>query len=251
MTVPENVEDQTSDNKEGFAIPPGLMRLKLSDEDLIAKYSFPNSPPPIGSEDHQLWNAAMVRYRLRNIELNRKTSGKDLEEVLTSDSNIDAGERMRLALKINQQLKKNNRRARLMFWSGWLFFLSLLGGLGYLGYVYAMNNIHSERYTIPYTCKFQYGDSELEGRRHLSFPVKSLSGWRWTPPWAIVDEKVEIVLKGDPIIFVGVSDKGKTWRKEFGKGEFGTAILPNSQTYWVLGKNSKETTVIQRADFCK
>lgn len=247
MTVPENLEQQPS-NTQQVNVP---INLQLSDEDLIRKYSYPHPPPRLHSEEYKLWSAAMERDRLRNIGLNRKTSEKDLEAVLSGNTGIDAGERLKLALAIRTQLKKNKRRSRFMFWSGWLFFLSLLSGLGYLGYVYAMNNIHSERYTVPYTCKFQYGDSELEGHRFMSFPVKSLSGWRWTPPWSIVDEKVEIVLKGDPIIFVGVNDKGKTWRKEFGKGEFGTAILPNSQTYWVVGKNSKETTVIQHADFCK
>jgi hypothetical protein len=247
MTVPENVEKQESTAQQ-VNVP---MEIQLSDEDLIRKYSYPNNPPMLGSVQYEAYSAALERARLRNVELNRKTSEKDLEDVLSANSGIDAGERLKLALAIRMQLKKNKRRSRFMFWSGWLFFLSLLSGLGYMGYVYAMNNIHGERYTVPYTCKFQYGDSELEGHRFLSFPVKTLSGWRWTPPWAVVDEKVEIVLKGDPIIFVGVNEKGKTWRKEFGKGEFGVAILPISPTYWVIGKNSKETTVIQHADFCK
>lgn len=242
MTVPENVDAQQVN------VP---MRLKLSDEDILKKYSFPHPPPAIGSEEEGLLKAALANQRLRQAANNRKATDKDLEAVLKSGDGIDAGERYKLALEIHKQLKKNKRRSRLIFWSGWMFFLSLLGGLAFLGYVYAMNNITSERYTIPYSCKFKYGDSELEGRRSLSLPVKSLSGWRWTPPWSVVDERVEIVLKGDPIIFVGVDNKGKTWRKEFSKGEFGTAILPNSQTYWVVGKNIKETISIQHADFCK
>lgn len=247
MTVPENIEKQEA-NTQQTNLP---MKLKLSDEDVLKRYSFPNPPPAIGSDEEALFKAALANQRLRQAALSRKATDKDLEAVLKSGDGIDAGERARLALEIHKQLKKNKRRSRLIFWSGWVFFLSLLGGLGFLGYVYAMNHIQSERYTIPYNCKFKYGDSELEGRRSLSLPVKSLSGWRWTPPWSIVDERVEIVLKGDPILFVGVDNKGKTWRKEFSKGEFGTAILPNSQTYWVIGKNTKETTVIQHADFCK
>lgn len=246
MTVQDAVEQQES-NTQQVNVP---MEVRLSDEDLIKKFSYPHSPPTIGTTQYELLSAAMERTRLRNIGLNRKTSEKDLEAVLAATS-MDPGERLKLALAIRVQLKKNNRRSRFVFWSGWLFFLSLLTALGYMGYVYAMNNIHGERYTVPYDCKIPFGDSELEGHRYLSFPVKTLSGWRWTPPWAVVDEKVEVVLKGDPIIFLGVSDKGKTWRKEFGKGEFGKAILPNSQTYWIVGKNAKETTVIQHADFCK
>lgn len=244
MTVPEN---QSSDMQQ-VNVP---MRVKLSDEDILKKYSFPSPPPPIGSEEEALLNGALANQRLRQAALSRKATDKDLEAVLKAGDGIDAGERYRLALDIHRQIKKNKRRARLMFWSGWMFFLALVSGLVYLGYVYAMNNIRSERYTIPYTCKFTYGNGELEGRRSLSLPVKSLSGWRWTPPWSVVDERVEIVLPGDPIVFVGVDNKGKTWRKEFSKGEFGAAILPNSQTYWIIGKNAKETTVIQHADFCK
>ena len=244
MTVPEN---QSSDMQQ-VNVP---MRVKLSDEEILKKYSFPHSPPPIGSEEEALLKAALANQRIRQAALSRNATDKDLEAVLKAGDGIDAGERYRLALDIHRQIKKNKRRARLMFWSGWMFFLALVSGLVYLGYVYAMNNIRSERYTIPYTCKFVYGNGELEGRRSLSLPVKSLSGWRWTPPWSVVDERVEIVLPGDPIIFVGVDNKGKTWRKEFSKGEFGTAILPNSQTYWIIGKNAKETTVIQHADFCK
>jgi len=247
MTVPENIE------KPANASPQVNMvsRVKLTDEELLKKYSFPHSPPPIGSEEEGMLKAALANQRIRQAALSRKATDDDLEAVLKDGGSIDAGERYRLALGIHKQLKKNKRRSRVIFWTGWLFFLSLLGGLGFLGYVYAMNNIHSERYSIPYSCKFAYGDSELEGRRTLSLPVKSLSGWRWTPPWSIVDERVEIVLKGDPIVFVGVDNKGKTWRKEFSKGEFGTAILPNSQSYWIIGKSVKETTVIQHADFCK
>lgn len=242
MTVPENVDTQQVNM---------TVRLKLSDEDILKKYSFPNPPPPIGSEEEGLLKDALANQRLRMAANSRKATDRDLEAVLKPNNGIDAGERARLALDIHKQLKKNKRRSRLIFWSGWMFFLSLISGLGVLGYIYAMNHITSERYTIPYTCKFAYGNGELEGRRSLSLPVKSLSGWRWTPPWSVVDERVEIVLPGDPIIFVGVDNKGKTWRKEFSKGEFGTAILPNSQTYWVVGKNTKETTVIQHTDFCK
>lgn len=247
MTVQDPIEKQES-NAQQVNVPA---HAKMSDDQLIRKYSYPHAPPQLNSPEYHAWLAAREREAMRNIGLNRKTSEKDLEAVLRGTDGIDAGERLKLALAIRVQLKKNKRRSRFMFWSGWLFFLSLLGMLGYLGYVYAMNNIHGERYTVPYTCKFQYGSNELEGNRYLSFPVKTLSGWRWTPPWAVVDEKVEIVLPGDPIIFVGVDNKGKTWRREFGKGEFGKAILPNSQTYWVIGKNSKETLVIQHADFCK
>jgi len=227
-----------------------LPKIVMTDEEILKKYSFPHSPPPIGSDEEEMFKGALARQRVRNIELSHRTTDKDLEEVLGA-KDVNAGERAKIALEIHNQLKANKRRDRLKFWSGWLFFFALLGGLGYLGYIYAMNNIHGERYTVPYTCKIPYGNGELEGHRYLSFPVKTLDGWRWTPPWAVVDEKVEIVLKGDPIIFVGVSNKGKTWRKEFAKGEFGTAKLPLSQTYWIVGKNFKETTVIQHADFCK
>lgn len=246
MTVQENIEKQEP-NPQQVNVPA---RLKLSDEEILKKYSFPHSPPPIGSEEEALLNGALANQRLRQAANSRKATDRDLEAVLKSGGSLDAGERARLALEIHGQLKKNKRRSRLIFWSGWVFFLSLIGGLSFLAYVYAMNNIRSERYTIPYTCKFVYGNGELEGRRSLSLPVKSLSGWRWTPPWSMVDERVEIVLPGDPIIFVGVDNKGKTWRKEYNKGEFGTAILPNSQTYWIVGKSAKETTVIQHADFC-
>lgn len=247
MTIPENVEKQKPDARA----PSMTIRLKMSDEDILKKYSFPHSPPPVGSEEEGLLKGALANQRIRQAALSRKATDEDLEAVLKDGGSIDAGERYKLALGIHKQLKKNKRRSRVIFWTGWLLFLSLLGGLGFVGYVYAMNNIHSERYSIPYSCKFAYGDGELEAHRTLSLPVKSLSGWRWTPPWSIVDERVEITLKGDPIVFVGVDNKGKTWRKEFSKGEFGSAILPNSQSYWIIGKNVKETTVIQHADFCK
>jgi len=222
-----------------------------TDEEILERYSFPKPPPAIDSPEEKRFKSALARRRLRNIEISRKTSDKDLAEVLKADPAVDAGERARLALEIHTQLRRNNRRKRLMFWSGWLFFILLLSGLSYLGWLYAMNHITHERYTVPYTCKIPYGNSELEGHRYLSFPVKSLEGWRWTPPWSEVDEKVEVVLKGDPIIFVGISNKGKKWRKEFTKGEFGTAKLPLSATYWIIGKNFKETTVIQHTEFCK
>lgn len=220
------------------------------DKEILRKFTSPNPPPAPGSDNEKLFVSALRREQFRNIENATNHTEEDLVKVL-DNREVDAGDRARVALQISVRLQKQRRRRLWKFWTGWLFFLLLLTGIGSGLYYYVLTNMVSGRYSVPSTCKIPFGDGELEGHRKLSLPYKTLHGWQWTTPWATVMEEVEVVLKGDPLTIVGINEKGKPWRKEYNKGEFGVAQLPNSSTYWLIGKNFKETAVIQHADFCK
>jgi len=187
-----------------------------------------------------------------------KTTAKDvrqaLEQAAVSVDSLDSGDKgararaVLTALAAAKQLEKNQFRKKIKFWLGWVVFFCLLGGIGYGGWVWAKPQLAVGRYTVPVTCKIPYAGDELEVHRNFTYPYKSLLGYHLVDEGAVEIED-EVVLQGDKLTILGIKN-GKTWRKDYSKGEFGTAKLPNTDIYWFVGEKTKDTKAVTFNSFC-
>lgn len=201
--------------------------------------------------------SSMERVHL-DVTPSNKTTTKDVRQALEmaavsldSLDGSDAGARAQAVMKALaavKQLEKNQLRKRIKFWLGWFVFFALLGGMGYGGWQWAKPQLATGRYTVPVKCKMEYAGEEMEVRRNFTYPFKSLFGYHLVDEGAVEIED-EVVLQGDKLTILGIKN-GRTWRKDYAKGEFGTAKLPNTDIYWFVGEKAKDTKAVTFNTFC-
>ncbi|MNM20168.1 hypothetical protein D3C81_305030 [compost metagenome] len=160
----------------------------------------------------------------------------------------DAGAMARDALLAVQRLKRENKRKRIRFWSGWLVFLLLIAGITYGTWRVLPEYVVTGRYTVPSTCSVPLGKGELTGNREYSYQYKSLFGYHLVDESTAL-ERTTIDVKGDKLIVLGWDKTtGKTWRQNIGMGEKGIAILKHADIYWFL--TDKDMATVPYSAFC-
>lgn len=229
-------------------------------EDKPARLNWPmhlNAPPRPGSEAEAEFNRRWDEEQEAQIGIDKNTDVSDLRDWLqvalnqTPTDSPDAGDRARVLMKAMaaaKQVEKNHRRKRIKFWLGWFVFFALIAGIVAGGWYYGKDKLQTGRYTVPVTCKIPFGDGEFEARRHFTYPFQSLFGYHLVDEGAVTIQD-EIVLKGEKLSILGIKD-GRTWRKNYAKGEFGVAKLKPSDTYWFVGDNIKDTAAVRFNTFC-
>lgn len=210
------------------------------------------APPPLGSDE-------LERQREIRTALGRAKNGSlpMLTQMLKSHvENLDLspGQAERdpgiMALGALARVQEENQRKktkRLIFWS---VFILLLAAIGLGGYTWVAANIVKGHYTVPYECKVPFGDTELTGHRYRTYGYQELFGYRLTGADSIVSERTEVKLPGENLTILGFNGtKGKWWRMNYAKGEFGNSILKPTDKYWFVG-DKKKTALVTYDAFC-
>lgn len=178
--------------------------------------------------------------------------GASVEELLSDairlseEHNPDAGARAREALAAFNVLKVEHRRRFIRFWTGWLVFLLLVGGVLFGLWKILPEYMITGRYTVVAECKVPFGDSELTGKRTYSYAYKSLFGYH------LVDESTRLErttldINGNKLTILGQNGE-KWWRQNISLGEKGIAILKHADTYWFV--SDKNTALVPYSGFC-
>lgn len=161
----------------------------------------------------------------------------------------DAGAMARDALMAVQNVKRDNRRKRIRFWTGWLVFLLLVAGVAFGTWKVLPEYVVSGRYTVPSECSAPLGKGEITGTREYSYAYKSLFGYHLVDESTAL-EKTVVNIKGERMTILGWDKAtGKTWRQNIDVGERGVAILKHADLYWFL--TDKDMATVPYTGFCK
>jgi hypothetical protein len=151
------------------------------------------------------------------------------------------------ALERVQEEKRKKKIRRLIFWP---LALIILAAIGYGLWQWGLTKMQVGRYTVVANCSVDFAGGQLEGKRYYTYPFKSLFGYHLVDEGGVT-EVTELKLPGDTLTVLGYDEaKNKWWRKNFTKGEFGTAKLKPSDKYWFVGEKEK-TALVPYNGFCR
>lgn len=242
---------------------------KQQDAKDLAEQMFPQQPPPtLPSYEEMLarrsdpYERAKAEQRERQQQDVGPEWSRNLAESKPSLSKVeyileqgpcrlsgDAGAMARDALMAVQQVKRDNRRKCIRFWTGWLVFLLLVAGVAFGTWKVLPDYVVTGRYTVPSECSVPLGKGEITGTREYSYAYKSLFGYHLVDESTAL-EKTVVNIKGDRMTILGWDKAtGKTWRQNIDVGEKGIAILKHADLYWFL--TDKDMATVPYTGFCK
>lgn len=176
----------------------------------------------------------------------------DAIRILEQDAS-DKGLQALTRIKRAQEDIRKRKYKRVGFW---IVFVTLMLTLFFAGKAFLAENVVESVHVTTNECTVPWGTGKLDVVRHYEYPSKSLLGYqlldRSHPK--IIDE---IKLPGDTLTILGADNritekhpKGKFWRMNFSKGEFGSRKLKYADQLWLVGEKDK-TTLLTRNSFCK
>lgn len=213
-------------------------------------------PPRPGSDENkrQLALRSVIQQGQSRFDMNtaihllsEEVERKKIDGVPESDLVRDPAIIGLAALKRTKQEIQQKKHKRVL--RGTLLLLILVAIV--TGAVFwAIQNVTRGHYTVPSACKVPFGDSEITGNRYRTYSYQELFGYRLTGDDSIVSERTEIKLPGETLTILGFDEaKGKWWRQNYAKGEFGTPMLKPTDKYWFVGEKTK-TALVTYNNFC-
>lgn len=157
---------------------------------------------------------------------------------------VDAG--MRAAERIRSKAAAiANGTARLIKWiigTSIALAIVVISSAGYYGW----ENRVTGRLSDDRSCKVEYKDLTITGKRTYSYPFTEIFGFRFIDTKAI-DERTVIDIRGDALVVVGQSGSD-WWSLAIGPGEQGIQILKAAESYtFVMGKKA---VLVKSKEFC-
>jgi len=249
------IEFKPSDYKGGHVQPDNAWP-RHSDQQFLTGNIHDWIPPRPGSEEskRQLALHSAIAHGQSRFDLDtaihllseeverKKIDGISDTELERDAAIIGLSALGRVKKEISQKKRKRVLRGTLLL----LVLVAIVTGVVF----WALQNVTRGHYTVPTECKVPFGDSEITGNRYRTYSYQELFGYRLTGDDSIVSERTEIKLPGETLTILGFDEaKGKWWRQNYAKGEFGTPMLKPTDKYWFVGEKTK-TALVSYDGFC-